>query len=167
VIISLLSQCTSALTVHCYWGNNACRDRAAKDTENAIQQSHEDNHSGKAMEVLLTQAKDKGTHFCEGIPLVPTLEEVSKMQGLAAAIDAGKPARRARPDVLHDHAQGDDTFFLGKGQALRRSHGETMPAMNAVGFFLYTQCDGNTGDKWPATMGARTGSICTVLQAEF
>jgi hypothetical protein len=110
------------------------------------------------MEVLLTQAKDNGTHFHEGMPLVPTLEEVTnllaKEEGQAAAAAEGRPARRVLSQVLHDQGKGDLTFFLGKGEALRRTDGRTIPAMNAVGFFLYTQCVPNIGDKWPATMGA-------------
>jgi hypothetical protein len=141
------------------WDCHACRDRAAKDTENAIQQAHEDNHSGKAMEVLLTQAKTKGTHFCEGMPLVPTLEEVTKMLRLkartsaaAATLDARRP--RVRSGAPQDRCDGDLTFFLGNGEKMRLSDGHTNTSMNAIGFFLYTQCDDNIGDLWPATMGA-------------
>lgn len=144
---------------------HACRDRAAKDTENAIQQAHEDNHSGKAMEVLLARAQARGgAAFCEGLPLVPTLDEVTKMlakeRRREEALAAGEvmhedgPARRQRATVTDARGADDDTFFLGKGENMRLSNAQTKPAMNAVGFFLYTQCAGNTGDKWPDTMGA-------------
>jgi hypothetical protein len=140
-----------------------CRDRASRNTENAIQQAHEDNHSGKAMEVLLRQAKDQGTAFCEGLPLRPSLDDVTKylIQGqrrdaeLAAAAD-GVPvaARRVRKTILDTRERGEGTFFLGLGNVMRPSDRASLPAMNAIGFFLYTRCEGNHTEAWPATMGA-------------
>jgi hypothetical protein len=115
------------------------------------------------MEVLLTQAKNRGTHFCEGIPLVPTLEEVArmlareqslKMDNDAAAAGRARPARRVRATIVDYRERGELTFFVGKGEAMRLSDGHTKPALNAVGFFLYTMCEGNEGDMWPDTMGA-------------
>jgi hypothetical protein len=116
------------------------------------------------MEVLLTQSKAKGTRFCEGMPIVPSLEEVPKMLAKERRISEGQAAEeggrcrrhRVQKSTLVDDCQGDHTFFLGKGEVMRLRDGHTKPAMNAVGFFLYTQCDGNIGDKWPATMGVHT-----------
>jgi hypothetical protein len=72
----------------------------------------------------------------------------------AAAAGEARPARRARATLADYRERGELTFFVGKGEAMRLSDGHTKPALNAVGFFLYTMCDGNEGDMWPATMGA-------------
>jgi hypothetical protein len=135
---------------------NACRDRAAKDTENAIQQAHDDNHSGKAMEVLLARAKQQGKQFCTGLPLVPTMDDVASWLAKERREEAGPgvPAQRQRSKLRDAPSPGDSTFFLGKGETMRLANANTNKAMLAVGFFLYTQCDGNAGDKWPKTLGA-------------
>jgi hypothetical protein len=149
---------------------NACRDRAAKDTVNAIQQAHDDNHSGKAMEVLLTLAQQEGKEFCAGLPLVPTLDDVSCWLASECRLDVaapGVPPRRERSTLRDSPDDGDTTFFLGKGVAMRLAHGPTIEAMNAVGFFLYTQCDGNKGDKWPSTLGAFSRLKCVNNMLEY
>lgn len=141
---------------------NACRDRASRNTENAIQHAHENNISGKAMEVLLAQEKDRGTPFCEDIPLVPTLEEVVKMLSrdpddvhLYSGSTAGPSRGRGARSPCQDHGEdGERTILIGKGEALAYGSQHGMQALNAVGFFLYTQCAGNVGDEWPAVVGA-------------
>jgi hypothetical protein len=111
------------------------------------------------MEVLLAREQDKGVQFCEGLPLVPTLDEVSswltkeRTRDAAAAGQAVR-TRAPRATLTDPPSDRDDTFFMGKGVSARLSHGDTTEAMNSIGFFLYTQCDGNKGDMWPATMGA-------------
>jgi hypothetical protein len=115
------------------------------------------------MEVLLRQAKDQGTTFCEGLPLRPSLDDVTKylIQGqrrdaqLAAAAD-GVPvaARRVRKTILDTREREEGTFFLGLGHVMRPSDRASLPAMNAIGFLLYTRCEGNDTEAWPATMGA-------------
>jgi hypothetical protein len=128
-----------------------CRDRASKNTENALQNAHEDNHSGKAMEVLLMKAKRQGVEFCNELSLLPTLDEVSKH---VARMTGPQGPRRVRTTITDSRGHGDSTFFLGNGTRMRLDDSDTKPAMNAVGFFLYTQCRGNTGDRWPDIMGA-------------
>jgi hypothetical protein len=141
-----------------------CRDRASKDTENAIQLAHEDNQSGKAVEVLLSKAKATGAQFCADLPLVPSLQEVkellAKLAKEAMAVVAGRAPRKARK--LKDlPSQGDSTFFLGKGRAVGVGDKDCDDVFNAVGFFLFTHCAGNARGEWPATVGAPPAPLHT------
>jgi hypothetical protein len=134
-----------------------CRDRASKDTENAIQLAHEDNHSAKAGEVLLSDAKAKGARFCAELSLVPSLQEVkellSKLAKEARAVVAGGRVPR-KPRKINDvPSEGDSTFFLGKGKIVDVGDKDCEDVFNAVGFFLFTQCAGNARGEWPATVG--------------
>lgn len=107
-----------------------------------------------AMEVLLAQAKRDGTPFPEGLPLVPTLDDLTGFLSAARkpAPLQGAAARRIRRKPQDDGSDGDRTYFLGTGKRMRQRDPATLAAMNAVGFFLYTMCDDNKGDKWPQTM---------------
>jgi hypothetical protein len=115
------------------------------------------------MEVLLVQAQTReGVEFCEGLPLKPSLDEVTKFldqamadrtQGAVAPEGVPVPAPRARKRIVDTHVRGESTFALGLGSVMRCTDKRSLPAMNAIGFFLFQHCDGNVGDTWPATMG--------------
>lgn len=142
------------------------RDRASKDTEGAIQKAHEDNHSGKAMEVLLSHAQQNGTHFCPELPLVPTLQEVSCLltKETRAQLQQDRGGRPTRPrvasSVVDAPQQGEYTFFLGRGKPMRLSAPESREVLNAFGFLMYIACEGNARGEWPATMGTCHGCLC-------
>lgn len=137
-----------------------CRDRASKSTENALQLAHEDNMSGLAMELLLNRAaQEQGVEFAKNLPLVPTLQEVAAMRSSDAKENraGGRGTRSKKKKKLRDFPEGDEcTFFLGGGEVMKMHQDDTRDAMNAIGFFLYTQCCGNKRGEWPPTLGALT-----------
>jgi hypothetical protein len=108
------------------------------------------------MEVLLARAKQQGKQFCTGLPLVPTMDDVASWLAKERRVDAGPgvPPPRQRSKLKDAPSRGESTWFLGKGESMRLRNANTNRAMLAVGFFLYTQCEGNKGDKWPKTLGA-------------
>jgi hypothetical protein len=139
-----------------------CRDRVAKNTENAIQLAHEDNHCAKALEVVLSNARDKGVEFCEDLPLVPNLQEVKEYlsrkaqeagAGGAAAPAASDTASREPGKITDAPQEGERTFFMGKGKLLGARSDDGVTVRNAVGFFMYTHCEGNPGGEWPPVLG--------------
>jgi hypothetical protein len=76
------------------WGGDLCRDRATANTEDAIMNAHQDNHSGKAMEVVLAHAQQQGAVFLPALPLIPTLQDIKGMSREARAQEAGTSTRR-------------------------------------------------------------------------
>jgi hypothetical protein len=110
------------------------------------------------MEILLTQVQEKDPgRFCAQLPLVPTLGEIAnwlKLHRRQAGTAAAQRTRNVCTLTDYQHLGSDYSFFLGNGKKMRLSDRVTKQAMNAVGFFLYTQCEGNVGDLWPKTMGA-------------
>jgi hypothetical protein len=128
------------------------RDRASKDTENAIQLAHEDNHGAKAAEVLLSHARGQGVTFCAGIPLVPSLQDVKNMLSRdTRAVAHGQPARRQQ-GLTDLPCKGESTFFLGKGRRVRPGSAEGATVFNALGFFMLTQCADNGRGEWPSKL---------------
>jgi hypothetical protein len=137
-----------------------CRDRVAKNTENAIQLAHEDNHCAKALEVVLSNARDKGVEFCADLPLVPNLQEVKEyLSGKAlgggggGAAAAGETASRGKGKITDTPQEGERTFFMGKSKRLGARSKDGVTVRNAIGFFMYTHCAGNAGGEWPAVLG--------------
>jgi hypothetical protein len=133
------------------------RDRATQNTENAIQLAHEDNHSAKATEVVLSYARQNGVAFCPDLPLVPTLQEVKFYMSRKAVHRSGE-ASAPRPERGHgkitDSPQrGECTFFMGKGKQFGVDTQDGVDVRNAIGFFLYTHCQQNTRGEWPAVLG--------------
>lgn len=135
------------------YSGRTCRDRATKDPQNAIQRAHEENHAGKAMETVLSRAAQDGVQFCEGMPLVPTLQEVTRH--LAGQRHTKAKSTRIRATLKDDPGDGELTFFLGKGARLKDiGHEAGREVRQAVGFFMYTQCAENNRGEWPSVMGA-------------
>jgi hypothetical protein len=69
------------------------------------------------MEVMLTLAQQEGKEFCAGLPLVPTLDDVSCWLATECRLDAaapGVPPHRERATLRDGPGDGDTTFFLGK-----------------------------------------------------
>ena len=144
-----------------------CRDRATASTENAIQNAHQDNHSAKAMEVVLANAQQQGVVFSDDVPLVPTLQDVKRMVSRQASSDRAAVPGRAPPRVraqLRDTPDpGELTYFLGKGKPLRMGTCDAFAVLNAVGFFVYTQCGKNPSGQWPTVLCAFQLLCCALL----
>jgi hypothetical protein len=139
------------------WAVHICRDRATKNTENAIQLAHEENHSAKATEVVLSHAKESGVEFCTDLPLVPTLQEVKVYLSTKGhcGVDAALAPRsvRGRGKITDSPQRGERTFFMGKGKRLGVATQDGEDVRNAIGFFMYTRCQQNTRGEWPAVLG--------------
>jgi hypothetical protein len=159
-MLALVSPACCVTQAVCYHMWCMRRDRASKNTENAIQSAHEDNHSAKAMEVVLCHARDKGVAFCPDLPLVPTLQEVKEYMSRATRDGVHVPAAggvahpgRGRGKFTDSPECGERTFFMGKGQALGVASHDGVAARNAVGFFMYTHCAKNPRGEWPHVLG--------------
>jgi hypothetical protein len=142
-----------------------CRDRATQNTENAIQNAHQDNHSGKAMEIVLRHAQQQGVAFCPQLPLLPTLQDIKgkltrEARGEGGAAAPGPPASR-NATVTDEPQTGESTGFLGAGKALRNGTRTSLEVFNAVGFFMFTQCAGNPTGEWPRVLCAPPNTVDT------
>jgi hypothetical protein len=138
----------------CVLMQDLCRDRATANTEDAIMNAHQDNHSGKAMEVVLAHAQQQGAVFLPALPLIPTLQDIKGMSREARAQEAGTSTKRRRA-IWDDREADEHTSFLGNGSAMRNGTTEATTIYNAVGFFMYTQCRANPSGEWPAVLCAR------------
>lgn len=134
-----------------------CRDRASKDTENAIQLAHEDSHAGKAVEAHLRSAQAQGVQFCRDLPLLPAMQDVKDLvakEAKEARAGAGGQVARRRLKKLSDLPGPDEaTFFIGKGTAVTAGSTDYADVLNAIGFFMYTHCSENERGEWPQTIG--------------
>jgi hypothetical protein len=138
-----------------------CRDRATANTESAIQNAHQNNHGGKAMEVVLKDAQQRGIQFCDALPLVPTMKDVRRMVSLQAKeaniqAPAGAAVRNPRRTnkVTDPPQDGELTYLVDQGELMRNGTELAEQVYNAVGFFLYTQCEGNPNGEWPLVLCA-------------
>jgi hypothetical protein len=93
--------------------------------------------------------------FCEGLPLVPTLQEVTRYLAGQQVERRRATLKRIRASLKDDPGEDELTFFLTKGENLKDwSHPSGKEVRQAVGFFLYTQCAGNRRGEWPSLVGA-------------
>jgi hypothetical protein len=131
------------------------RDRATASTESAIQNAHQDNHSGKAMEVVLAHAEQQGAVFCKDIPLVPSIKDVKRLVSGHRLEPGTQGPGSSKKGQLSDQAErGELTYCVGVGEALRNGTKAASEVYNAVGFFLYTQCAENLTGEWPQVLCA-------------
>jgi hypothetical protein len=111
------------------------------------------------MEVVLKYAEQRGVQFCDSLPLVPTLKDVRRMVSLQAkeastrAPDGTAVRNPRKTNKVPDAPQeGELTYLVDLGEPMRNGTVIAEQVYNAVGFFLYTQCDGNQNGEWPPVL---------------